>query len=191
MASRQAVAGALAILQEVFPREITDALVKIYQAALKDVDDDALKRATGLAVKQNKFFPVPAELRDLAGVNRAPFVDTDALLDRIRGMGSYTATSGERPPRVDAVRLACGPQVAEAYSIAGPDRLFSGNETTRAIARKDFTREYSDLLRIHGEGALPLPALPAKAFESLVIDGARPALAGPQHIAGLLARGTT
>lgn len=188
MASRPAVAGALAILQEVFPREITEALVRIYQAALKDVDDETLKRATGLAVTRCKFFPVPSELRDLAGVNRAPFVDTTALLDRIRGMGSYTAASGERPPRVDAVRLACGEQVAEAYSIAGPDRLFAANDTTRSIARRDFEREYSELLRIHGEAAKPKPAAIGVPVESLVIDGERPRITGPQPIKQLIAR---
>jgi hypothetical protein len=191
MASHETVARALAIMQELWSREITPELVRIYRAALADVDDDALLAAVRRALTTCKFFPVPAELRELAGANRPAFVDAEAVLDRIAGHASYHPASGTRMPRVEVVRQLLGDAVAEAYGLAGGgDRLFSPNETTRSIARREFAEELRQLVRERGSAALPspkIPRLPAPVSDLVIYDEPPPRVhRGPQPIAAHL-----
>ena len=160
MASSKAVAGAMALLAEAHPsRQVTPQTIQVYAGALRDVSDEALSRAVAQAINTLKFFPAPAELREFAGANRPLEVDTEALLTRISNLGQYTPTSGMSWPSVGTVRDQVGHEVSVAYSIAGGgERLFSGNETTRSISRREFAAEYRLLLRDHGAPALPLPA---------------------------------
>lgn len=188
MASNPQVARILAILQEVWPREITTELVRIYADTLRDLDDDALMRAARQHLRTARFFPTPAELRDAAGVNRAPFVDTEHLLDCIAMLSSYHPRSGTTPPRVEQVRGAFGDATAEAYGIAGGgDRLYSGNETTRAIARREFAQELRELIRQRGPSAFPAanPELPALPDGPVIYDAPR-AARGPRLLSAAL-----
>lgn len=188
MADTKTISRALAILAEVWPRPLTPELVKIYQVALQDVDDETVLRAVRRAVTESKFFPVPAELRTLAGVDRQLVVDAEALLDRIAGLGQYHPASGMRWPSAAAVRQLVGEHVGDAYAVAGGGaRLFSGHETTRGIARREFAQDFKRALEVHGRSALPLPAqacLPAAASGTFAD---RPAMTGPAPIAQLLA----
>lgn len=159
MATSKAVAGAMALLAEAHPsRAVTPQTIQVYAGALRDVSDEALSRAVAQAIHTLKFFPAPAELREFAGANRALEVDTEALLTRIAHLGQYTPTSGMCWPSVGTVRDQVGHEVSVAFSIAGGgDRVFSGNETTRAISRREFAEEYRTLLRERGTAALPIP----------------------------------
>lgn len=169
MASRVAVAKAMAVLGATFPRDVTPELVAIYSGALQDVDDATLERAVGRAVAECRFFPVPAELRELAGANRPVVVDPQPILERIRGMAGYLPSIGETWPSVEDVRQKLGHGIGEAYSLAGARRLFVGNETGRDIALREFSAALQDVARVHGPDALALPpvvarkALPAPA----------------------------
>lgn len=187
MASRVAVAKAMAVLGATFPRDVTKELVAIYAGALQDVDDAALERAVGQAVATLRYFPVPAELRDLAGANRVA-IDVEPVLARIVAMGSYLPTSGTTYPSVQRVREVLGDGVAEAYSLAGGARVFSGNETTRDIARREFAEALRDAVRVYGKAVLAAveqaKALPAP--NGPVIYGERPKVEGPQRIGALL-----
>jgi hypothetical protein len=139
MASRDAVGRALALLGATFPRDITPELVAVWLEVFRDVPDDDLGRATTKALAACKFFPVPAELR---------------------GFSDYHPAYGTTPPSVEFVRSSFGDAIGEAYGLAGGGtRLFSGNETTAAIARRDFDTALAAAVR--DGGAVDLPALPA------------------------------
>lgn len=68
MANEQAVARCVSLLCEAFGRKPTPATFEVYQIALSDVDDVALLRAATTAARTCKFMPVPADLRQMAGV---------------------------------------------------------------------------------------------------------------------------
>lgn len=158
MADPRTVARALAILAETFPKDITPELVRIYQHALRDASDDQVLTAVRRAIDTARFFPVPAELRDLIGLNQARVVvDPEPILDRIRGMASYLPTVGDLYPRIDAVRDALGDAIAAAYAAAGGPRLFTANEVGRDIARREFAAALADAVRIGGLEAIALP----------------------------------
>lgn len=178
MATKLCVAKTMAVLGATFPRDITPELVAIYADALHELTDAELEQALRRAVGTCRFFPVPAELLELAGTRRAAAVDIEAVLERIRGLFSYLPTRGDTPPSVGRVRDALGDGIAQAYgSVGGGDRLYSGNETTRSIARRDFAEEIKGAIRDLGAAAVlepmqkPLALPPA---ESLVIHGTRP-----------------
>lgn len=158
MASKLAVAKAMAVLGATFPRDVTPELVAIYAAAVQDLADQDLDRAVQRAVATCRFFPVPAELREFAGANRPPVVEVDAILDQIRGMCGYLPATGTIPPRIDEVRQRLGDAIARAYAACGGGtRLLLGNETTAAIALREFTQELQAEVRATGPAAL-LPA---------------------------------
>lgn len=190
MASRQAVAGALALLAEAWPREVTPQMAEVYAMALEGVSDDALGRAVPAALRDLTFFPVPAELRRLSGI-REPIIDVDAVLDRIQGLASYLPTTGTTYPRVELVRERLGEAIAAAYAIAGAGRLFTGNEVGRDIARREFAAELRSIVRVEGLAALASPArhtaLPTP--EGPVLYGERPrGSGGPQRLGDVLPR---
>lgn len=172
MADPRTVAECLALLSEAQPaREISERTLAVYAMALDDLSDDALRRATGRALRHCRFFPTPAELREYAGANTLPLLDLDALLDQIRGLCRYLPTVGTIPPRVAEVRERCGESVARAYgACGGGTRLLCGNETTQAIALREFTVELHaelrrvgachELLPASSSGAPTLPMLP-------------------------------
>ncbi|MBA3852915.1 MAG: hypothetical protein C0503_00790 [Gemmatimonas sp.] len=158
MASKLAVAKAMAVLGATFPRDVTPELVAIYAAAVQDLSDQDLDRAVQRAVATCRFFPVPAELREFAGANRPPVVEVDTILDQLRGMCGYLPTVGTIAPRVDDVRQKLGESVARAYAACGGgSRLLLGNDTTSAIALREFTQELHAEVRAVGPAAL-LPA---------------------------------
>ena len=165
MASARCVAECLAMLSEAKPeREITEHTVAVYAMALDDVDDAALRRAAARALKICRFFPAPAELREYAGANVLPVVDVDAILEQLRGMCGYLPTVGTIAPRVDDVRQRLGDGIARAYAACGGGtRLLLGNDTTTAIALREFTQELQEEVRAVGPAAL-LPPAPAAAL---------------------------
>jgi len=158
MASKQTIVKVLAVAGTVWPRDVTPELVGIYAGALGDLSDDALERALRGAVKTCKFFPTPAELRELAGSDE-PAIDVDGLLQGIERLSTYNPVTGTRLPAVTVVRDALGDAVADAYALAGGSLLFSRNEFGRADAMRIFRRE---LVAASLAGPEPtLPTLPS------------------------------
>lgn len=179
MATPDAIAGALALLAEARPdRAITAQTVQVYAVALEDIDDAALGRAVKRALRECKFFPVPAELREFAGVAKprpVPAPDVAELVRQIWGHAEDSPGYGQRPPRVELVRQVFGDSVAEAYGYVGPERLFSSNQTTWEIARRDFAEELRASMSARAERALPpmRPLLPAAPEALRLVGGAR------------------
>lgn len=61
----QKFAGLMAILATTFGKENTELRIEVYFESLKDFSIDEIEQAVYLAVKTLKFFPKPAELREL------------------------------------------------------------------------------------------------------------------------------
>jgi len=59
----------LAGLCVAFNRENSEILLDVYWEALDDLSIEALERAAREAVRESKFMPPPAELRDRTGAN--------------------------------------------------------------------------------------------------------------------------
>lgn len=156
MASKRQVGQVLAILGSTFPRDVTPELVGVWLEAFDDVSDEALGAAARRAVKTCRFFPNPAELRDMIGANAAPAVDAEAILTAIWAFHHYHPQYGTTPPGTAFVRERFGDAIGQAYGLAGPARLYSGNETTASIARREFAKELE--ATVQQQGALALPA---------------------------------
>lgn len=59
-------------LASVFEKELTPAFQALYFDALKEINIEALKYAAREAIRLNRFFPRPVELRELSRGYRAP-----------------------------------------------------------------------------------------------------------------------
>ena len=66
--SRPAIELAVAALAELFKRELSPGALKLYVAALKGVPPELVVAALEVAAVECKFFPLPFEIRKLAGV---------------------------------------------------------------------------------------------------------------------------
>ena len=191
MASDVVVGWALSVLKHLPSKNpVTAETVAFYALGLEELTDDQVKVATRLAARDCTFLPSPAELAKLVGAHRVVF-DVEPILDAIRALGSYLPTSGTTHARVERVREALGDGIAEAYSCAGGARMFSGNETTRDIAQREFAEALRDVVRLRGRETVlaPVEARRALPSPSVVIYGERPKLSGPQPIQKLLTRG--
>src|SRR5580704_2401731 len=69
MRSEQQRLSKLGILANVFMSEPTGPVLDMYLQALEDLTDEQFTLAIGLAIKSLKFFPKPAELRELVGAD--------------------------------------------------------------------------------------------------------------------------
>lgn len=156
MATSNAIKKALAILQSVFPRDLTPELAEAYHLALADVDDDTLGESVGVCLRTCKFFPVPAELRAAMPRPRALPVDAMGVARQIQSLGHYNP-HGWVYPSVKTVREKMGRAAAEAYGTVGSDRLYSENETTRGIAERDFAQVLREEIHTDPSAALPQP----------------------------------
>lgn len=172
MATRRAVTASLKMFTLTFAGDVSVERIDLYTRALEDVDDTALAAATVRLVKTHRgeWIPVPAVIREAAGANAVPALDTDELLRAIDRAGTYNPAAGWQSPCVETVRCLFNEHVARAYAEAGgPSRCFADNETTRAIAARDFDRELKATVRRLGPGAVALlsagqeKALPAGA----------------------------
>lgn len=143
MATPNAVGKCLALFGSIFPRDISPELTQVWIDAFSDVTDEQLGAVTRTAIKTAKYFPVPAELRDMLGANHRALPDVAGIRDRLRHMA---AQNDDRMPSVERVRLVLGPAIASAYSFIGPHRLegfvFDGYGVGTDIA----TREFGDAL---------------------------------------------
>lgn len=166
------VGWALSVLKHLPSKNpVTAETTAFYALGLEDVPDEALRAAVKRAAQECTFLPTPAELRTLAGANRAPVIDTEALLSRIQGFSDYHPARGTSAPRVESVRDLFGPATGEAYGMAGGGAsLYSGNETTRSIARREFARALTEAVAVHGMPTKPRLALPSANEGAVVYD---------------------
>lgn len=192
MATGEAIASVLHGFGITFRTPITKELAQTWIRALADVPDDLLQVAANRVVLECEFFPTPAKVRNLAGMNATQKPDVTGILNRIRGLTTYHPNIGDQMPSVERVRAELGDAIANAYGYIGPRRLeavvFDGVGTGADIAAREFATALDDAQDAGQSVALP-PMRQTKqigtASQSVFYDNARPTRIG-QHIAGLL-----
>jgi hypothetical protein len=125
-------------------------------------------------------FPPPAIF--MAYAKPAPVFDGDALMRQINKLATYNPNTGMIPLHVGMVREHFGDVVADAYATASPDRLNSDDETTRAIAQRDFQHALEKYAALPGNR--PLIASPVESRRIA------PRNQMPESVAGVMARVT-
>lgn len=177
----------LAALATVFDKELGEELVGVYFKALEDMPLEDLATATKRAIRECKFFPRPAELRELAGTGLSSaevYARVVAVLRR----------SPLRLPRdlepFDALVIA---------SLGGPAVLTMDAGLLRKLV-DDRTAEWVNLARAQGIALRPesgrvrlpgpeRPAAPPLARDPQAVEGARTLLAQVAAQAGRVRRG--
>lgn len=97
MASAQALAVTLKALSAAFSREVTADTVEAYKVGVGDLRDDELQQAAAQAIRTCLRFPIPAELRALAGKGgaRALKAEAAAAWERVQAaLGSLGEDGG-------------------------------------------------------------------------------------------------
>lgn len=125
MTPAQAAATAVTTLSETFRQPLTDAAVEGYIAGLEDLPEELIRMALRRALRECRFMPTPAELREMAGAPGAKAAMTKAIADAWEAVvwairkHSYTE-SVDFGPLVNAVirnmggwQAACGWGTAE------------------------------------------------------------------------------
>lgn len=82
MNKREWLALSLRTLRDALPseREVSTAVLALYSDALIDLPEDALTRAFARAARECRFFPVPADIRRLTGVQSEITLEQRAAL---------------------------------------------------------------------------------------------------------------
>lgn len=108
MVSHDTVDTNVAALFELHGRQVSPALLGLYWEALRDLTPAQFQEATGRALRECKFLPKPAELREFAGAtgNADALIAWDAVRAALRKY-SYT-TSVDFGPLVNAVIRSMG-----------------------------------------------------------------------------------
>ncbi len=102
------LARVLAVLAETFNETVSDLRADGYMMGLNDLTIDQVESAARLALKESKFFPRPAELRELAvgsSDDRAELSWLE-LVAEVRRVGSY-----QLPSRLSAETLYAAEKV--------------------------------------------------------------------------------
>ena len=124
---------------------LADGTNALYYVTLsKSLTTEEFTAAAERVFAEYDQFGFPPASVFLAYARGTPVFDTDALLREIMRHGYYLPTRGDMPPLVGTVRDAMGDVVADAYATVGSARLFSDDETTRSIARRDFTNALTE-----------------------------------------------
>lgn len=153
MIDRAWIIDQLVVLAECFGTPLTSQRLTIYVDNLEDLDQAKLAPAIGRAVRESKFFPTVAELRQLAGAGAGQEADLAAeaawqrTLENLRKYGVDrlpTFRNGEMvtPPRLDerieyAIRAAGG-------RAAINDAVNAVDVAAEAFAKKRFVEAFAN-----------------------------------------------
>lgn len=158
-----AILAKLGALREVLPSqlELTRAGLALYAAALADLPLPALDRAIAAALTRCRWFPTPAELRELAGVARPEDAAIGAwgiAFRAIGELGAWRSVTFDDALITAAVRHLGG---WELFCAMTPDEI--------PHRRRDFERAYAAFARagISPEQAAHLPGLHERSGREL------------------------
>lgn len=73
------IVSAIGAMAELFGKQLTEAALELYARSVIDLGGAAVERAVSAAAVSCKFFPSPAELRDLAGRGQFRAADRAAM----------------------------------------------------------------------------------------------------------------
>lgn len=180
MASTKAVYASLKMLAHNFAGDVTREKAELWDAALRDVPDEALAVAIPkvIATHTGSFLPPVAVVRDAAGVNSQPVLDFEVALTRISDLGYHNPNRGWIYPRVQEVRSKLGDLIGDAYALAGGQRIFADDEVSRSIAQREFRQELNRQAQSRGLLALP-PGPPQLSPSDAAQERARRAFRNP------------
>ncbi len=176
----------IAALAATFNREADEAMFQGYELGLSDLPLDAVKLAVERAIRECKFMPTAAELRELSGAilsaDRAVMA-WDAFAKAVSQI-SYTKSVSFDDPVINAT----------VRSLGGWERCTGiGGEEFDKWLRKDFERVYLAFERsgVGPEAAAPLIGFVARtnAFNGYHEDIPKPLLIAcglPPHREGLV-----
>jgi len=150
--SRKSVA--IMALAEMFGKQLSEPAVRMYLAAMSDVGAEAVERAAAEAASSSKFFPPPAELREMAGVARPEdraILAWSQVEKAVSRFGAYKTVDFDDPLINAAIRTLGG-----WVSVCKRDP----DEFDKWL-RADFLKTYASLTRtgVTGDLCAPLPGL--------------------------------
>jgi hypothetical protein len=109
--NRQRFADLIGMLCSVFNVESSNPMLDGYWLALKDIPAEGLERAVERSIKECRFMPKPAELRDYSGAvsttDRA-LLAWAHVIDALRLVGTYESVDLGDPAAHEAVRAIGG-----------------------------------------------------------------------------------
>lgn len=144
----------LALLGETFDKDITRTRLEAYWIGLGDLPADQFETAVHAALRQCKFFPAPAELRELAGHGSGndAAVRAFAIVLQTIPLGPYKHVCFQ-----DGVINATIRNQGGWPMFLG---RFDGGESEK-WARLEFCKTYASLVRagVNDDAARPLPGI--------------------------------
>lgn len=164
---RKAVTQAVGVLSEAFNRKASEATFGAYEIGLGDLSVDQIKLAMTRAIRECRFMPSPAELRELAGELAGEGKALHAWNEFLKHVpiGAYSHVDFTIDPIINATIRTLGgwPNVLSRLDSAENEKWL----------QKDFVRTYQSLntARVTGEVCDPLPGLSTGSVK--VIDGER------------------
>lgn len=146
--------GLIAGLAITFGRELTEPLIDAYWVSLRDLDLAILQRAAAKAMREMKFMPKPAELRELAGEGNGESRAIAAWGDVLKAipLGPYKHIDFQDRLCNASIRVLGGwPTFLERFCDSESEKW----------ARLDFVKTYQSLSSsgIDGDAAKPLAGL--------------------------------
>jgi hypothetical protein len=178
MASREAIAAGMAVLQQCAPtRDIDAETLRIWQTLFAEDHDAAFLSACRTLARQKgrTFFPTPGEVVAVMHPTVPP-VDVDRLCFLLGGLTHYTP-HGVRPPNLSEVADLFGQAVADAVATVGPSRLLCQSEDDASWAKKELRAALADAENLPASvprvGSPPqhLPGLRAAHAATLIGSG--------------------
>lgn len=138
-------------------RECDEALLMGYWIGLSDLEWSAFETACKRAIRECKFMPSPAELRQMAGemtANQRSVLAWSAVERAAGEIGSYRSVDFE-DPLINAVIRSMG---------GWPQLLLRGGHDFDKWARQEFIKAYEALdgVNVGSEECEPLPGLQTK-----------------------------
>jgi hypothetical protein len=140
----EAFAGLMAILAEVFGKDLNPQLVEIYFRALAEWPIECIAAAVDEAVRRLKFFPKPAELIEL--IEGSPDDQAEHAWQQfwvaLTRSGTYQSLYCEDVVLAEVIRRLYG-SWSDAWNIPRPEHDPPGHQ----IHHRNFVSAYRDLSR--------------------------------------------
>lgn len=159
--------------------KLTEASIRLYAWALGDVPLTEVKRACARAIRESRFFPSVAELRQyiVPTPDEAALLAWTALTMAASEIGAYASVDVEDAAAAEALTSVWGSWPAFCAEEEGP---------ALAARRQAFLAAYRDSCRRHRSGAARLPGLCESAG---TYDAHRPVLSGRVMRSGAIVLG--
>ena len=125
----------IAALGEVFNTETSDFVLELYFKALCDMDIEDFKAAATTLLQESKFFPKPAEFREIAKPKGIEALEAyQSVCRAVSRVGTYRS-----------IQFADDPKAGKALELMGGWVAFGQSEQDEHWKQKEFLRIYDTL----------------------------------------------